>query len=88
MCRPEHSLSPRALFCRHEAQAEGSLGTYVPREDTVGGCRPRRKPRGLLLGTPFRPWDAVPNEVRDARLALGRTELGSFLKSLEFRPEI
>jgi len=46
---------------------------------------PRRKPRGLLLGTPFRPWDAVPNEVRkdavpsearDASLSLGTTKNG------------
>jgi len=42
------------------------------------GCRPeplffvapRLKPRGLL-------GDAVQNEVRDARLALGRTKMGA-----------
>jgi hypothetical protein len=46
----------------------------VLRDDTVGGCRPeplsfvapRRQPRGLLE-------DAVPKEVRDASLPLGKT---------------
>jgi hypothetical protein len=54
--------------------SEGSLGAYAPREDAVGNVAPsppffvapRRKPRGLLE-------DAVPKEVRDASLSLGRT---------------
>jgi hypothetical protein len=72
----------------------------MPREDTMGGCRPEpsffvapsrqaRGPSALAhLGRTFR--DAVPDEVRDARLALGRTKKdarqdkvgGTFLNSL------
>jgi len=49
-------MPSRALFVAPSA-SEGSLGTCMPRDDTVGNAAPRRKPRGL-------PGDAVPNEVR------------------------
>jgi hypothetical protein len=42
-CRPERPLfvAPSApFFCRPEAQAEGSLGTCVPRDDMVGDVTP------------------------------------------------
>ena len=80
-------LSPRAsLFCRPEASAEGSLGTGVPREDKVGNVAPshpffvapRRQPRGpsALACLRITSQSAVPNEVRDASLSLGRTKNG------------
>jgi hypothetical protein len=35
-------------------------------------CKPHVSPLGVRRGGSL--WDAVPNEVRDARLALGRTK--------------
>ena len=61
---PSPFLLPRALFCRPEAQAEGSLGTGVPRDDIPKPC----------LGRTSR--DAVPNDTRDASLSHGRTKNG------------
>jgi hypothetical protein len=61
----------------HPERSEGSLGTDVPRED-MDGLSPRAEARGSLgathLGTTSR--SAVPNEVRDASLSLGRTKNG------------
>ena len=34
-------------MCRAKASAVVSLGTYAPREDTVGGCRPERSEGSL-----------------------------------------
>ena len=69
ICASPMSDIPSLFLCRPE-RSEGSLGTCVPWEDRVGNVAPRRKPRGL-------PGDAVPNEVRDASLSLGRTKKGA-----------
>jgi len=84
-------MSPRAsFFCRPE-RSEGSLGTCMPREDKVGNVAPSLlflSPRGVSRGGPSAlaclgktSRSAVPNEVRDASLSLGRPEKGTFLNS-------
>jgi hypothetical protein len=63
---------PNVLFFCPPERSEGSLGTYAPREDREVvaprplSLSPRAQARGLL-------GDAIPNEVRDASLSLGRT---------------
>lgn len=68
-CHPEpFLLSPRAKrgVPRH-LRASGRQGGKC-RPEPPFFVAPRRQPRGLP------PGDAVPNEVRDASLSLGRTE--------------
>jgi hypothetical protein len=70
-------------MCQSEAQAEGSLGTGVPREDkkggvpredTVGGCHPEPflSPRGVRRGVslgrrPERSEGCLANARQDKR---------------------
>jgi hypothetical protein len=71
---PSTFLSPRALFVAPRRKPRGPSALACLGKTRWEAVVPRRKPRGLLLGTLFRPLDAVPNAVRDARLTLGRTE--------------
>jgi hypothetical protein len=82
---PSPFLSPRALFCHPEpffvtpSGSEGSLGSCLLQDDKVG-CTPCHSEalapfcHSEALAEEPPPGDAVPNEVRDARLALGRTK--------------
>jgi hypothetical protein len=70
---PTFLSSPEPLLFCHPERREGSLGTYVPRDDRVGDVAPRHlffvapsEARGL-------PEDAVPNEVRDAAVLFDKT---------------
>ena len=81
MCRPEHFFvaprrKPRGLLMKHHPErSEGSLGTFVPRED-MDGLSPRGVSQGVSLGTPSRPGDAIPNQGRGVSLSLDKTKSG------------
>jgi len=42
-------LNPSLLSLSPRAQAEGSLGAYAPRDDTVGNVAPSQQARGLYV---------------------------------------
>jgi len=82
-CRPEPTFfvaqsEARGLpMKRHTERNKGSLGTGVPRNDTVGGCHPEPTAEDLPLGTLSRTKCLMgrrPERSEGCLASLGRTK--------------
>ena len=80
MCRPEHFFVASSTLCRPEAQAEGSLGTGVPREDTVGGFRPEAQAEGSPPGDAISSLGRCPERSEGCTACARQDGVGKFFE--------